>query len=127
MFDPAPTYGSPPEVIARFDELFERRHPSRTMESVALLQSWAPAYSWSPQSHRHHGPFKSASSSYNFQDTGALVGSSTDNRPKRNETGVGVTTFWWLLAWAANFGLYCAVRIRFAKARRNLLRLSSRG
>jgi hypothetical protein len=30
--------------------------------------------------------------------------------------------FWWLLAWAANFGLYCAVRLRLSKARRNLLR-----
>lgn len=28
---------SPPEVIARFDELFERRHPSKTPESEALL------------------------------------------------------------------------------------------
>jgi Domain of unknown function (DUF222) len=28
---------SPPEVIARFDELFERRYPSRTTESAALL------------------------------------------------------------------------------------------
>ncbi|KZS61068.1 HNH endonuclease signature motif containing protein [Mycobacterium ostraviense] len=31
-------HGSPPEVIARFDELFERRHPSTTAESVALLE-----------------------------------------------------------------------------------------
>ncbi|KZS75307.1 hypothetical protein A4G29_23275 [Mycobacterium kansasii] len=29
---------SPPEVIARFDELFERRHPSATAESVVLLE-----------------------------------------------------------------------------------------
>jgi len=36
--------------------------------------------------------------------------------------GVDVTMFWWLLAWAANFGLYYAVRLRFAKARRHLLR-----
>ncbi len=28
---------SPPEVIARFDELFERRHPSRTPDSAALV------------------------------------------------------------------------------------------
>jgi hypothetical protein len=28
---------SPPEVIARFDELFERRYPTRTTESAALL------------------------------------------------------------------------------------------
>ena len=46
---------------------------------------------------------------------------------EQNETGVGVTTFWWLLAWAANFGLYCAVRLRLAKARRNLLRPSFEG
>ena len=32
-----PPHASPPEVIARFDELFERRYPSRTTESVALL------------------------------------------------------------------------------------------
>jgi len=37
MFDAAPPYGSPPEVIARFDELFERRYPTRTTESSALL------------------------------------------------------------------------------------------
>jgi Domain of unknown function (DUF222) len=37
MFDPAPPYASPPEAIARFDELFERRYPSRTTESVAFL------------------------------------------------------------------------------------------
>ena len=37
MFDSRPRYASPPEVIARFDELFERRYPSRTTESAALL------------------------------------------------------------------------------------------
>ena len=37
MFDSAPPYASPPEVIARFDELFERRYPSRTTESAVLL------------------------------------------------------------------------------------------
>ena len=37
MFDSSPPYASPPEVIARFDELFERRYPSRTTESSALL------------------------------------------------------------------------------------------
>src|SRR5277367_7069136 len=37
MFDDAPPHASPPEVIARFDELFERRYPSRTTESVAFL------------------------------------------------------------------------------------------
>jgi Domain of unknown function (DUF222) len=37
MFDSASPYASPPEVIARFDELFERRYPSRTTESTALL------------------------------------------------------------------------------------------
>jgi hypothetical protein len=26
--------------------------------------------------------------------------------------------FWWLLAWAANLGLYYAVRLRLAKVRR---------
>jgi hypothetical protein len=31
--------------------------------------------------------------------------------------GVGVTMFWWLLALAANFGLYYAVRLRAAKVR----------
>ncbi|VAZ83406.1 hypothetical protein LAUMK42_02223 [Mycobacterium persicum] len=30
--------GSPPEVIARFNELFERRHPSTTAESAVLLE-----------------------------------------------------------------------------------------
>jgi hypothetical protein len=37
MFDQAPFEGSPAEVIARFDELFERRYPSRTSESAALI------------------------------------------------------------------------------------------
>jgi hypothetical protein len=37
MFDLSPRYASPPEVIARFDEMFERRYPSRTTESAALL------------------------------------------------------------------------------------------
>ena len=32
-----PPHASSPEVIARFDELFERRYPSRTTESTALL------------------------------------------------------------------------------------------
>jgi hypothetical protein len=32
--------------------------------------------------------------------------------------GVGVATFWWLLALAANLGLYYAVRLRLAKVRR---------
>jgi hypothetical protein len=33
-------------------------------------------------------------------------------------SGVGVSTFWWLLAYAANLGLYYAVRLRLAKVRR---------
>jgi hypothetical protein len=37
MFDEAPFEGSQAEVIARFDELFERRHPTRTTESAALV------------------------------------------------------------------------------------------
>src|SRR5580704_11353197 len=37
MFEQRGPRRSPPEVIARFDELFERRYPSRTMESAALL------------------------------------------------------------------------------------------
>ena len=36
MFDSSAVC-SPPEVIARFDELFERRYPTRTAESAALL------------------------------------------------------------------------------------------
>jgi hypothetical protein len=37
MFDGAPFEGSPAAVVAQFDELFERRYPSRTPESAALL------------------------------------------------------------------------------------------
>ena len=37
MFDTTPRRLPSPEVIARFDELFERRHPTRTAESAALL------------------------------------------------------------------------------------------
>src|SRR5437764_14021210 len=37
MFDEAPFEGSRAEVIARFDELFERRYPTRTAESAALV------------------------------------------------------------------------------------------
>src|SRR5947209_7113170 len=37
MFDDAPFEGSRAEVIARFDELFERRYPTRTAESAALV------------------------------------------------------------------------------------------
>jgi hypothetical protein len=37
MFEQATRAASSPEVIARFDELFERRYPSRTTESAALL------------------------------------------------------------------------------------------
>jgi Domain of unknown function (DUF222) len=37
MFEQAACAASPPEVIARFDELFERRYPTRTTESSALL------------------------------------------------------------------------------------------
>jgi hypothetical protein len=37
MFDKAPGRQSPPEVTARFDELFERRYPSTTPESAALV------------------------------------------------------------------------------------------
>lgn len=37
MFDLAPGCASPHEVISRFDELFERRYPSATPESAALL------------------------------------------------------------------------------------------
>jgi hypothetical protein len=38
MFEQTRGLVSPPEVIARFDELFERRYPSATPESVALLE-----------------------------------------------------------------------------------------
>src|SRR6201995_5959884 len=37
MFEQRGPTRSSPEVIARFDELFERRYPSRTTESSALL------------------------------------------------------------------------------------------
>ena len=37
MFERATCGASSPEVIARFDELFERRYPTRTTESSALL------------------------------------------------------------------------------------------
>ena len=37
MFEQMPGRGSDPEVIARFDELFERRYPSTTPVSVALV------------------------------------------------------------------------------------------
>jgi Domain of unknown function (DUF222) len=37
MFEQATCAASSPEVIARFDEMFERRYPSRTTESAALL------------------------------------------------------------------------------------------
>ncbi|MFZ3318103.1 HNH endonuclease signature motif containing protein [Mycobacterium sp.] len=37
MFDTASPRVSSPEVIARFDELFERRYPSRTAESAAFV------------------------------------------------------------------------------------------
>ena len=37
MFDEVPFSGSRAEVIARFDELFERRYPTRTAESAALV------------------------------------------------------------------------------------------
>ena len=37
MFEQSTGLISPPEVIARFDELFERRYPSKTPESAALL------------------------------------------------------------------------------------------
>ncbi|MBS4728807.1 HNH endonuclease [Mycobacterium sp. SM1] len=37
MFEQSPGLVSPPEAMARFDELFERRYPSRTPESAALL------------------------------------------------------------------------------------------
>ena len=37
MSEQGSSFVSPPEVIARFDELFERRYPTRTAESAALL------------------------------------------------------------------------------------------
>jgi hypothetical protein len=44
MFEQMPGGGSDPEVIARFDELFERRHPSTTPESVALVDRICAAW-----------------------------------------------------------------------------------
>ena len=37
MFESSGGLVSSPEVIARFDEMFERRHPSTTAESAALV------------------------------------------------------------------------------------------
>ena len=37
MFEQMASRGLDPEVIARFDELFERRHPSRTPEVSAVM------------------------------------------------------------------------------------------
>jgi hypothetical protein len=37
MFDQMAGSASPPEVIGRFNELFERRYPSTTRESAALV------------------------------------------------------------------------------------------
>ncbi len=37
MFEQRPGLASPPQVIARFDELFERRYPSGTPESAVLV------------------------------------------------------------------------------------------
>ncbi|HXS84600.1 MAG TPA: HNH endonuclease signature motif containing protein [Mycobacterium sp.] len=44
MFESAEPKRSSPEVIARFDELFERRYPSRTVESAALLDRIAGSW-----------------------------------------------------------------------------------
>ncbi|WIM87242.1 HNH endonuclease signature motif containing protein [Candidatus Mycobacterium wuenschmannii] len=44
MFEPPVGTVSSPEVIARFDELFERRHPSCTAESSALLDRIATSW-----------------------------------------------------------------------------------
>jgi len=44
MFEPSEPKRSSPEVIARFDELFERRYPSRTAESAALLEGIAASW-----------------------------------------------------------------------------------
>jgi Domain of unknown function (DUF222) len=38
MFGQKPGSGSPPEMIAHFDELFERHYPSKTAESAALVE-----------------------------------------------------------------------------------------
>ena len=35
MFEQMPGFGPQPEVMARFDELFERHYPSTTRESTA--------------------------------------------------------------------------------------------
>src|ERR1700751_3945556 len=46
MFEQRPGCRSQPEVMARFDELFERRYPSRTPESAGLVDricSWSRA------------------------------------------------------------------------------------
>ncbi|MGA3255124.1 MAG: HNH endonuclease signature motif containing protein [Mycobacterium sp.] len=44
MFEQMPGRGSDPEVIARFDELFERRYPSTTPESVVLVDRVCSAW-----------------------------------------------------------------------------------
>jgi hypothetical protein len=44
MFEQCTPTRSSPEVIARFDELFERRYPSRTTESTALLDRIAASW-----------------------------------------------------------------------------------
>jgi hypothetical protein len=44
MFEQVSGTASSPEVIARFDELFERRYPSRTAESAALLDRIAASW-----------------------------------------------------------------------------------
>ncbi len=44
MFEPRATLRSSPEVIAQFDEMFERRYPSRTTESTALLDRIASSW-----------------------------------------------------------------------------------
>jgi Domain of unknown function (DUF222) len=44
MFEQATGTVSSPEVIARFDEMFERRYPSRTTESSALLDRIAASW-----------------------------------------------------------------------------------
>lgn len=47
----------------------------------------------------------------------AAVSSARDNDRDETMQGVGVTMFWWLMAVAANFGLYYAVRVRLAGVR----------
>ncbi len=44
MFDTESRLTPSPEAIARFDELFERRHPARTTESSALLDRIAASW-----------------------------------------------------------------------------------